>query len=351
MAQQRHAARLAGRAPPSLLECAELLCTQATTADAARGGCGPTAEAQALVSGHLAALVDLLPRSDLEELGRLVGLLRDMRLTVGREPLPQAVQRLLLESGLAAWVHRQQEAAELAGEASNMNGGAYGMAGHECGEQLPSRLLVVLMKARQLAAEWQQQGSQHATTPGSDSWASWLEGGLQSDGEEAVPASATQQKQQRRQQQQGVELVRELLVRLAGETTVDSVADMAGTGSATQQAQQAQRCSVDPGAFTISTIHAAKGLEWDVVLLPSVCDGHLPVPYRPSAAQQPAAAAEEAAHHCAAAGAHYEEERRLLHVAATRARDLLLLSYVQPVPAEEAAEGGYQLPGARGTGR
>lgn len=337
VAQQRHAARLAGHAPPSLFECAELLCTQAAAADVAgEESDGPADSVQAPSSRQLAELVGLLPRSDVEELRRLVGLLRGMQQVVGREPLPQAVRRVLHESGLAAWVQRQQAAAALADEGSDE--ASQNAAGQGGGEQLPPRLRSVVLKAQQLAEEWQQQGSQVAV-PGSDSWSGWLEGGSQGNGEEAASTL---------QQQQGVELVRELLVRLAPEITVDSAADVAGAGSCAQQ-----QCGADPGAFTISTIHAAKGLEWEVVLLPSVCDGHLPVPYRPSALQQAAGAAGgcgggQPPDHGAAARAHYEEERRLFHVAATRARDLLLVSYVQPVPAGEAAGEGCQLSGALG---
>ncbi|KAL4431029.1 hypothetical protein ABPG75_006285 [Micractinium tetrahymenae] len=352
VAQQRHAARLAGHSPPSLFECAELLCTQAAVPASAGGGPAPGA----LGSQQLAQLVGQLPRSDLEELQRLVGLLRGMQRAVGQEPLPQAVRRVLRESGLEAWVQRQQDAAALAGDSSGCgsgSGASQAAAAGEGGEQLPPRLHSVVLKAQQLAAEWQQQGSQQAAAPGDDSWAGWLQGGSQSQGEggEAAFVSASQQ------QQQGVELVRELLVRLATGTTVDSAADLAGADGSAQQAQQCYGADgaasdADPGVFTISTIHGAKGLEWDAVLLPSVCDGHLPVPYRPSAWQQASTAGgggDEPYDHCAAARAHYEEERRLFHVAATRARDLLLVSYVQPLPAEEAAaEAGEEALGAAG---
>lgn len=343
VAQQRHAARLAGQAPPSLFECAELLCTQAAAAEGAAEEGRPAAGSQVLGRQELAAAAGLLPQSDMQELRRLVGLLRGMQQAVGREPLAQAVRRVLHESGLAAWVRQQQEAAALAREGHGAGCDASQAAtSQEEAEQLPPRLHSVVVKAEQLAAKWQQQGSQVAG-PGSDGWPGWLEGGLQGDGGETALASASQQ------HQQGLELVTELLVRLATETAVDGDA---AAGSCAQQAQAAQGCA-DHGALTISTIHAAKGLEWDVVLLPSVCDGHLPVPYRPSAMQQAAGAAGagsccEPPDHGAAARAHYEEERRLFHVAATRARDLLLVSYVQPVAAEGAAEEAGHLSGELG---
>jgi DNA helicase II / ATP-dependent DNA helicase PcrA len=59
---------------------------------------------------------------------------------------------------------------------------------------------------------------------------------------------------------------------------------------------------------TLASLHAAKGLEWEVVFLAGLSDGTLPIVYAQS---------EDA----------IEEERRLLYVGATRARDLLCLSW------------------------
>jgi len=75
----------------------------------------------------------------------------------------------------------------------------------------------------------------------------------------------------------------------------------------------------DDDTLTLSTIHSAKGLEWKAVFLIWVLDGKLPL--------SRAAEDEE----------EMEEERRLLYVAATRAKNTLVLTY--PVNIYERASG------------
>ena len=58
----------------------------------------------------------------------------------------------------------------------------------------------------------------------------------------------------------------------------------------------------------LSTIHSAKGLEWEAVFIIGLADGRFP-------------------HASAFPGEQWEEERRLLYVAATRAKKHLYLTY------------------------
>ena len=63
-------------------------------------------------------------------------------------------------------------------------------------------------------------------------------------------------------------------------------------------------------AVTLTTIHAAKGLEWQAVYVVGLTEGYLPIAYAQSESE-------------------IEEERRLLYVAVTRAQDHLSLSFAK----------------------
>jgi DNA helicase-2/ATP-dependent DNA helicase PcrA len=90
--------------------------------------------------------------------------------------------------------------------------------------------------------------------------------------------------------------------RFLAELTLDppaSTADLAGPPS------------LDEDYLILSTIHSAKGLEWDVVHVIHVSDGNIPSDMATGDDEE------------------VEEERRLLYVALTRARNALTVSYPQ----------------------
>jgi DNA helicase-2/ATP-dependent DNA helicase PcrA len=79
-----------------------------------------------------------------------------------------------------------------------------------------------------------------------------------------------------------------------------------------KELDERQRSQHEPikAAVTLSTIHAAKGLEWDFVFIIGLTEGYLPISYAQTEAE-------------------IREEQRLLYVGLTRARKELTLSWAR----------------------
>jgi len=93
---------------------------------------------------------------------------------------------------------------------------------------------------------------------------------------------------------------------------VDEMPAAASIGDFAAELDERQRSQHEPikAAVTLSTIHAAKGLEWDLVYLIGLTEGYLPISYAQTELE-------------------ISEERRLLYVGLTRAREELALSWAK----------------------
>jgi DNA helicase-2/ATP-dependent DNA helicase PcrA len=92
----------------------------------------------------------------------------------------------------------------------------------------------------------------------------------------------------------------------------DELAAGATIADFAKELDERQRSQHEPikAAVTLSTMHAAKGLEWDVVFVVGLTEGYLPITY-------------------ANTDAEIREEQRLLYVALTRAARELTLSWAR----------------------
>jgi DNA helicase-2/ATP-dependent DNA helicase PcrA len=77
----------------------------------------------------------------------------------------------------------------------------------------------------------------------------------------------------------------------------------------TESMTEIEETSKDKELLTLSTIHSAKGLEWNAVIITNCLDGRFP------------------SIHSANDPDELEEERRLMYVAATRAKEHLIITY------------------------
>ncbi|MEO8510780.1 MAG: ATP-dependent DNA helicase UvrD2 [Chloroflexota bacterium] len=121
--------------------------------------------------------------------------------------------------------------------------------------------------------------------------------------EEAIPEGGPEARDRHASLLTLMAMARELVASVSDADVAAFLADLGRRDAAEATA------SASGHGVTLSTIHRAKGLEWDLVLLPGLEDGTLPI--RGSADDD-----EELA-----------EERRLLYVAITRARRSLTLSW------------------------
>jgi DNA helicase-2/ATP-dependent DNA helicase PcrA len=84
--------------------------------------------------------------------------------------------------------------------------------------------------------------------------------------------------------------------------------DLVAIEPAEKSLEERQDIHLDTRPLVLSTIHSAKGLEWDAVFVMGVADGHLPISYSYQSEDD------------------QEEERRLLYVSITRAKQELFLT-------------------------
>jgi ATP-dependent DNA helicase Rep len=116
-------------------------------------------------------------------------------------------------------------------------------------------------------------------------------------------------------------------VNTAGE--VKSLLEVAQTVSLLSTISEREK---DQNVVTLSTLHAAKGLEWPHVMLVGVTEGMLPFKLKDSGdSVAESLGGSERAHEAAneATATHLQEERRLMYVGITRAQRSLAVSWTR----------------------
>ena len=104
--------------------------------------------------------------------------------------------------------------------------------------------------------------------------------------------------------------------------------DPKAAACAADEAQLNSEMRRGQGKILVSTIHAAKGLEWKVVFVPRWNEGFIPSRAPSVEEVQPDGTVRQRQATEAELRQHAEEERRLAHAAVTRAKEQLVMTYV-----------------------
>lgn len=163
------------------------------------------------------------------------------------------------------------------------------------------RRAVMLLRGAARAGAGGDTLARDVTAPASSLLGNHVRDVLSSDGWTATAPSVTGAVRDRWESLQALAvLADELASTTPTATLIDFVAEL--------DARAAAAHAPSAGGVTLSSLHAAKGLEWDAVAIIGLNDGMMPIT------------------HATTADA-VEEERRLLYVGVTRARERLLLSW------------------------
>ncbi len=118
----------------------------------------------------------------------------------------------------------------------------------------------------------------------------------------------------------------------AGVSTANEVKSLLAVAQTVSLLSTISERETDQNVVTLSTLHAAKGLEWPHVMLVGVTEGLLPFKLKDNSDSAAASlGGSERAHEAAveATALHLQEERRLMYVGITRAKASLAVSWTR----------------------